>query len=221
MGDCETLYGRILNHPSVKLTLSGHSHRVGLYCFDLTKTYRVVEHGTGLPQIVKVARGGKTKGIHPEGRPSRQLPSAMNIFLSDFQKRWVELSKNVELLNEYTTTHPNIELKGVNVEGLNLDGAIFNGGTFDAGDCEAKKDPEGKMPSWFKNDPVYPGGCEVKKNPALEEFVQKRKRMISDVSSWEIRRHKDKGEIPDFEWRMANWPIEFANSTVKQKRKER
>lgn len=59
------------------------------------------------------------------------VASAMNIFSSDFQKRWVALSKNVELLNEYTTTHQNIELKGVNVEGLNLDGAIFNGGTFD------------------------------------------------------------------------------------------
>jgi uncharacterized protein YjbI with pentapeptide repeats len=59
---------------------------------------------------------------------------AMNIFSSDFQKRWVDLSKNVKVLNEYTTTHPNIELKGVNVEGLNLDGAIFNGGTFDGVD---------------------------------------------------------------------------------------
>ncbi|MGB3224256.1 MAG: pentapeptide repeat-containing protein [Desulforhopalus sp.] len=62
------------------------------------------------------------------------VASAMNIFSSDFQKRWVELSKNVELLNEYTTTHPNIKLKGVNVEGLKLDGAIFNGGTFDGVD---------------------------------------------------------------------------------------
>jgi hypothetical protein len=65
--DRETLYGSIINHSNVKLSLSGHSHRAGLYSFDLTETaYRVEEHGTGLPQTVKVARGGKTKGIHPE-----------------------------------------------------------------------------------------------------------------------------------------------------------
>ncbi len=62
--------------------------------------------------------------------------SVMNTFSNDFQKRWDDLSKNVKLLNEYTATHPNIELKGVNIEGLNLDGAIFNGGTFDADNWE-------------------------------------------------------------------------------------
>ena len=50
----------------------------------------------------------------------------------------------------------------------------------------------------LKKDPVYSGGCEVKKNPALEESVRKRKRMIADVSSWEIRRHKKFGEVPSF-----------------------
>jgi hypothetical protein len=86
------------------------------------------------------------------------------------------------------------------------------------GDCEAKKDTEGKMPSWFKNDPVYSGGYEVKQNPALEESVRKRKRMIADMSSWEIRRHKENGEIPDFRWRMYSYPPEYHNNVIKAKK---
>jgi hypothetical protein len=78
-----------------------------------------------------------------------------------------------------------------------------------SGDCEVIEDPEGKMPSWFKNDPVYSGGCEVKKNSAPEESVRKRKRMIADTSSWEIRRHKKFGEIPDHKDRAKRWPFEY------------
>lgn len=54
----------------------------------------------------------------------------MNVFKTDFEKRWVELSQDVEKLNEYTTTHPT-ELRGVKVEGKNLDAAIFIESTFD------------------------------------------------------------------------------------------
>jgi hypothetical protein len=68
------------------------------------------------------------------------------------------------------------------------------------------------MPSWFKNDPVYSGGCEVKKNSAPEESVRKRKRMIADTSSWEIRRHKKDGEIPSFIARVGLNSFEYDNN---------
>jgi hypothetical protein len=77
------------------------------------------------------------------------------------------------------------------------------------GDCEVTEDTEGKMPSWFENDPVYSGGCEVKKNPALKESVRKRKRMIANMSSWEIRRHKKFGEVPSFRFRRDIYRREY------------
>jgi hypothetical protein len=50
------------------------------------------------------------------------------------------------------------------------------------------------------------------------EALNKRKdeKRFEDMA---IRRHKENGEIPDFEWRMTNWPAEFANSVIKQKKK--
>ena len=50
------------------------------------------------------------------------------------------------------------------------------------------------------------------------EAMNKRKKE-NPLEDLAIRRHKDNGEIPDFEWRMANWPIEFSNITIKQKKK--
>ncbi len=55
----------------------------------------------------------------------------MNMFSSEFQKKWDELSKDVDKLNEYTQTHPNIEMKNTKVEDVNIDGVIFNGATFE------------------------------------------------------------------------------------------
>ena len=57
--------------------------------------------------------------------------NAMNIFSSEFQKKWDELSKDISKLNEYTRTHPNIEMKDTKVEDIDIDGAMFNGATFE------------------------------------------------------------------------------------------
>ena len=43
------------------------------------------------------------------------------------------------------------------------------------------------------------------------------KKSGSDVSGWEIMRHKDKGEIPDLRWRMYTYPLEYRNNVIKAK----
>ncbi len=55
----------------------------------------------------------------------------MNIFPSDFQKNWAELSKDVKKINEYTSTHPNVKLENIKIENIDIDGVIFNGATFE------------------------------------------------------------------------------------------
>jgi uncharacterized protein YjbI with pentapeptide repeats len=57
------------------------------------------------------------------------VASAMNIFKNDFERRWSDLSKDVNKLNEYTKTHP-VELRDVKAENLDIEGAIFVGATF-------------------------------------------------------------------------------------------
>jgi hypothetical protein len=65
-------YGRIINHPNLKLSLSGHSHRVGLYRFDPhyaplgAVTGPMVTSGYGLSGQIDVLTGGKTRALHPE-----------------------------------------------------------------------------------------------------------------------------------------------------------
>lgn len=66
-----------------------------------------------------------------------------------------------------------------------------------SGDFEVTEDPEANVPSWYKE------------NPKFLKHVQKRKQMIADVSSWEIRRHKKFGEIPDHKDRAKRWPFEY------------
>jgi uncharacterized protein YjbI with pentapeptide repeats len=54
---------------------------------------------------------------------------AMNIFKNDFQKRWSELSQDIDKLNAYTKLHP-VELRDTKAENLNLEGVVFSGSTF-------------------------------------------------------------------------------------------
>jgi uncharacterized protein YjbI with pentapeptide repeats len=57
------------------------------------------------------------------------VASAMNIFKNDFERRWSDLSKDVNKLNEYSKTHP-VELRDVKAENLDIEGVIFVGATF-------------------------------------------------------------------------------------------
>jgi hypothetical protein len=102
----------------------------------------------------------------------------------------------------------------------NIQVGIYSGG------FEVTEAPEPKMPSWFKNDPVYTGDFEVmedpegkmsswyknKKDPVFEENVRRRKQMIADMSSWEIRRHKKDGEVPSFIARVGFNSFEYDNN---------
>jgi len=53
----------------------------------------------------------------------------MDIFKNDFEKRWEELSSDVQKLNKYTATH-SAELQKIKVGDKDLTGAIFTGATF-------------------------------------------------------------------------------------------
>lgn len=53
----------------------------------------------------------------------------MSIFKNNFEKRWEELFKDVEKLNQYTTKAP-ISLRDVKVQNYNIDGAIFSNAIF-------------------------------------------------------------------------------------------
>jgi hypothetical protein len=66
-----------------------------------------------------------------------------------------------------------------------------------SGDFDVTEDPEANVPSWYKE------------NPKFVKHVRKRKQMIADTSSWEIRRHKKFGEIPDHKDRAKRWPFEY------------
>ncbi len=54
----------------------------------------------------------------------------MTIFKNDFEKKWEELSNNIEKLNEYAK-NTSVELRNLKVEDKILDGAIFTDATFD------------------------------------------------------------------------------------------
>ena len=56
----------------------------------------------------------------------------MSNFFNEFQNKWESLSKDVNLINEYTKDHFDVELKNINVYGKEIDGVIFNGATFDS-----------------------------------------------------------------------------------------
>lgn len=58
-----------------------------------------------------------------------KVSNGMDIFRNDFEKKWEELSSNVEKLNSYTKNNK-IELRNIKVKDLDLDGAIFNGANF-------------------------------------------------------------------------------------------
>lgn len=58
-----------------------------------------------------------------------KVSSGMNIFQNEFEKRWDELSKNVQVLNDYTKVHP-VELRKIKVEDKYLLGAVFTGANF-------------------------------------------------------------------------------------------
>ncbi len=67
-----------------------------------------------------------------------------------------------------------------------------------SGDFEVTENPDANLPSWYKE------------NPKFVKYAQKRKRMIADMESWEIRRYKIFGEVPDFLLRKQSWPREYA-----------
>jgi hypothetical protein len=69
-----------------------------------------------------------------------------------------------------------------------------------SGDFEVTEAPEANVPSWYKE------------NPKFVKYVQKRKRMIADTSSWEIRRHKKDGEVPSFIARVELNRFEYDNN---------
>jgi hypothetical protein len=66
-----------------------------------------------------------------------------------------------------------------------------------SGDFDVTEDPEANVPSWYKE------------NPKFVKHVRKRKQMIADVSSWEIRRHKKFGEVPSFRFRRDRYRREY------------
>jgi hypothetical protein len=74
-----------------------------------------------------------------------------------------------------------------------------------SGDFDVTEDPEANVPSWYKE------------NPKFVKHVRKRKQMIADTSSWEIRRHKKFGEVPYFDWRAETNSREYSYQLKKKK----
>lgn len=341
--DRETLYGHIINHPNVKLSLSGHSHRAGLYSFDLTKTaYRVEDHGTGLPQTVKVARGGKTKGIHPEDpradsfasgktrllvsastgpMPKQNLHGEMSgqgmeypsgskvdetgkitlvkvrienypaakprfcvacdyidimvggfwesfravgndgIFemkpywqkihpkLSDDVKRRLIESVTLYLVGDPTETcsvQPTYSKNTLSFElGSELRELLKEDFSFSASFLSIKFNGDAVKwldgfshynydSPWNIQVGIYSDGHDLVENPEdslqlgydkdvialsiLEKKKQILERRRTSLGSWEIRRHEENGEIPDFRWRMYSYPSEYHNNVIKAKK---
>ncbi len=79
-GDRSSLYQRFINHPKLKLSLAGHSHRAGLYvCDQLTKT--IYPAGSGRmgvshdpAQAVEYVPQVKTSGYYPEDPATKNAP---------------------------------------------------------------------------------------------------------------------------------------------------
>jgi hypothetical protein len=47
--------------------------------------------------------------------------------------------------------------------------------------------------------------------------MERHQSAVHDPSRWQIMRHKDSGEIPDFRWRMYTYPGEYKNRVIKSK----
>ncbi len=78
-GDRTALYERFINHPKLKLSLAGHSHRVGLYACDQLRTtvYPASSGGMGFSgypaQSVEYVPQVQTNGYHPEDPATKNV----------------------------------------------------------------------------------------------------------------------------------------------------